>query len=59
MNELKKICCDREMDEVIGFDAGDIPFRSGWYCLQCKSFVQAILRERVVKEEPYLDHIRE
>jgi hypothetical protein len=47
------------MDEVIGFDASDIPFRSGWYCLECKSFVQAILRERVVKEEPYLDHIRE
>jgi len=50
MNELAKSCkCGLQMQQVIGFDDKDQPFRQGWYCPECKAWDKAILRERNVK----------
>jgi len=54
-NLKEKPCnCGDVMGEVIGFNYRSTdntyqPYRVGWYCVECKAFEQAILRERVVE----------
>jgi hypothetical protein len=51
----KKPCaCGGEMGQIIGFetlhDSEDrIPVRKGWYCVDCRAWEEAILRERTVE----------
>lgn len=53
-NLKEKPCrCGDVMGEVIGFNECLIdntyqPYRVGWYCVKCKEFEQAILRERQI-----------
>ena len=50
----KKPCaCGGEMTEIIGFttlhNSGLAPVRKGWYCVDCKAWETAILRETAVE----------
>lgn len=47
----KQCQCGVLMKEVIGYDRKEHPLRAGWYCIECKSFDKAILRETKVEEE--------
>ena len=47
----KQCQCGAPMEEVIGYDDREHPVRAGWYCIECKSFDKAILRETKVEEE--------
>ena len=43
------------MGQIIGFvprpsDEGLTPVRKGWYCVDCRAWEEAILRERTVDE---------
>jgi hypothetical protein len=55
----KKPCvCGGEMGEIIGFlpkhESEDMtPVRKGWYCVDCKAWEDAILREMTVVGWPY------
>jgi hypothetical protein len=55
----KRVCweCGGEMGQIIGFDKnaeGDmVPQRRGWYCVQCKTWEKAVLRERTVLDDHY------
>lgn len=55
----KKPCaCGGEMGEVIGFKLlyeanNNSPIRKGWYCVKCKAWEKAILREMNVVGWPY------
>lgn len=44
----KKCRCGQKMGEIIGYDDNEKPFRQGWYCVQCRAWEKAILRERTV-----------
>lgn len=49
----KKCRCGETMGEIIGYDDNEKPFRQGWYCVHCRAWEQAILRERtVVRQNP-------
>lgn len=50
----KKPCaCGGEMTEIIGFttlhNSELSPVRKGWYCVDCKAWETAILRETAVE----------
>ena len=61
-NDLtKKPCkCGGTMGEIIGYDERSngkiVPLRRGWYCVECRNWEKAILRETAV-EDIYLDHL--
>jgi hypothetical protein len=48
------------MGEIIGYDECSngkiVPIRRGWYCVECREWEKAILREMTV-EDIYLDHL--
>jgi hypothetical protein len=48
------------MGEIIGYDERSngqlVPLRRGWYCVECRAWEKAILREMAV-EDIYLDHL--
>lgn len=46
--------CGDVMGEIIGFndslvDKNYQSFRVGWYCVKCRGFEKAILRERIIE----------
>jgi len=52
----KKPCaCGGEMGQIIGFilrpsDEDLTPVRKGWYCVECRAWEDAILRETAVED---------
>jgi hypothetical protein len=47
MSELSANCleCRNKMTEVIAAEKAQ---RAGWYCVECKDFIKAIGRERIL-----------
>lgn len=49
--------CGGTMGEIIGYDDTSngelVPQRRGWYCVECRAWEKAILRETTV----YLDYL--
>ena len=59
-NLRNKPCrCGGTMGQIIGFSDPDehrpdpYPIRKGWYCIECRDFEEAILRERTVTPDQF------
>jgi len=56
MTDLTKKPCDcgGEMGQIVGFvprpsSEGLTPVRKGWYCVECRAWEDAILRETTIE----------
>ena len=50
----KRCACGEKKTQVIGYDESEegelVPIRRGWYCVACRHWERAILRERKTRQ---------